>query len=568
MQDTKADRGDRVSEYINYQLSEEIPNWRDGQDKGLMMLPCVGTFYKKTYYDYDSKIICSDLRRADKVIFDMSVDSFEEADHVFEQISISRNELIGFIRGEQKWDIDEDDLIDDQKDFEFIQARTFIDLDEDGIEEPYIAVLDANASKIVCLYPNYDETTITVNDEDELIKVDPVPCYTQYRFLPDPEGGPMGMGWGILLGPMFSSINNTLRQLIDAGTLANTSSNSGLISAGIGKGRGNRQQTGPIATVLGQLTPVPMSGVNGSLRENIVQMPFAGPNTVLFQLMEYLIQSARSMTNAAVNVEANQGEAAALYLARLQQGLKVPNSIIMRVYECAKNEVRKIHRLNYNHHDSNKYNKVLDRDREYVMERDFNPADCDIRLVADPRRGSDVERMARANSTLELGMAQSAAGQQIMSLREATIDMLEASGHEDIERLVPEPQQGPSPEMQMMIAEKQMEAELKQRDQALRENAQRIQEQKLAMQAAKEMTSLGLEADKMEADITNKYMESLKIAYELGMNGPEAVQAVEDKFINNSEGGVNGAPTIPQSNPVPSGIMAGQPGDEGPYPVP
>lgn len=574
LEDTKQKRADRVSNYMNYQLTNVIPRWRESQDKLLMMLPCVGTAYKKTYRDYDVDGICSELVRADKVIFDMDCDSFDDAIHKFQDITVNRNDLISYIRGDQRWAIVEDDLVEDKDTFDFIEAYTAIDVDGDGLSEPYVAILDKESQKIVCLYPNYDDDTIAFNDDDEVIRIDESSCFTQYRFLPDPEGGPMGMGWGILLGPMFTAINTNIRQLLDSGTLANTSANSGLIAAGIGKGRGNRQEAGPVDVIMGQLTPVNMGGINGSLRENIVQLPFAGPNPTLFGLLQYMIESARGMTNAATNVEANQGEAASLYLARLQQGLKVPNSIIMRVHESVKQEMNKIHALNYKYHDSEKYNRVLDEEVAYVMEKDFNPDDCDVRLVSDPSKGSDIERAARAEANLQLAMTQSQAGMQIMNLRQATIDMLDATKTQNIDELVPEPQEGPSQDMQIAMAEKQMEAELKQRDQALRESGQKLQEQKLAMQAAKEMTALGLEGDKMEADITKKYMETLQIAYDMGMDGMTAIKNIEDTLIgedderiinNNAEGGVYaGTP----SNTTPSRPMVSGPSNKIPTQLP
>jgi len=494
----------------------------------------------------------------------MDCEKFSQCPDKFQEITISRNELIAYIRGEQAWDIDEGDIEEDKKNFDFIVAYTWIDLDEDGIEEPYIAYMDQLTQKIVCLYPNYDEDTIHLNDKGELIKIEDVECFTQYRFLPDPEGGPMGMGWGILLGPMFTAINRNIRQLLDSGTLSITAANSGLIAAGVGKGRGNRQETGPVEVQMGSLTPVNMGGINGSLRENIVQMPFSGPSPVLFNLVQYLIESARNMTNAA-NIEPQPGEAASLHLARLGQALKMSNSIIMRVYSCAKSEFQKIASLDYKYHDSEAYNKVLDEDVDYVMKDDFNPDDCDVRLVSNPSKGSDIERIARAESNLQTAERLSLSGQQIMNLRQAVIDQLEATGTENIEELVPEPQEGPDPQMQLAMAEKQMEAELKERDQTLRENGQRLQEQKLAMEAAKEMTNLGLDADKQEAEITKKYMESLKLAYDMGMNGISTVQQVEETFID-AEGGNNNATQASNTNP--DRALAKGPGNIGPGQMP
>ena len=293
-EDDKEARADRMSEYMNYQLSEEMESWRDEQDKNLMVLPCVGTAYKKTYYDTDKGKICSDLYLADQVIFDMNYNNFYDAPDKFIERKYTRNEVIGFIRGDQGWELEEDKLEDKKDSFDFIEAYTWIDLDDDGLKEPYCQIICTETNKTVALYPYYDEDTINYNDDDDIISIDNAECFTQYRYLPDVEGGPMGMGWGILFGPMFDSINANLRQLIDAGTLSNTASNSGLIAIDTVGGMGNSMQSGPIDVQLGQLTPINVRG--GSLRDSVLQMPFAGPSTTLFSLMEYLVTSARSMT--------------------------------------------------------------------------------------------------------------------------------------------------------------------------------------------------------------------------------------------------------------------------------
>jgi hypothetical protein len=526
----KEARSKRVSDYENYQLSEMIPNWRDNQDKGLLILAAPGTFYKKTYYDTEIQEVCSELCLADEVIFDQSYNSFNEAPDKFYKCKYTRNEVISFIRGEQQWDIEEDDLEEDRDDFEFIEAYTWLDLDEDGLKEPYIALIWEGKERIVSLYPCYDEDSI-IEDDDVIIKIDDVPRFTQYRFLPDPEGGPMGMGWGILLGPMFDAINTNIRQLIDAGTVHITAANSGLISQSLASGRGNAIQSGPIEVQMGQLTPVPHHGT-GNLIDNIVQFPFAGPNQTLFQLMDYLVTSSRSMTNAAVNIEAQAGEAASLYLAKLQQGLKVPNSIIMRVYNCARSEFKKIAALNFKHFDDNKYNRVLDN-ANASMKDDFNPDDCDIRIVADPSQGSDIERIQRTQAVLEEAKTQP---QQIINLRQAYLDWLKSMNAPNIEELAPEPDPNARDPMQdLMMAQQAAEMEMRKEDQNLRREETQLKKQKIAMEAAKEMTKLGLQADKQEAEITNLYTQSLerlvKAGIASGQNAMEAAQRIEDTFI-------------------------------------
>jgi chaperonin GroES len=551
----KEDRAKRITTYMDYQYTEEMPNWRDEQDKLLMILPCVGTAYKKTTYGYDKKVVRSDLYLADQIIFDLSNNNFYDAPDVFIERKYSRNELIGFIRGQQQWDVQESDLEDDKDSFPFIEAYTWIDLDDDGLKEPYTAILDSDTQKIVALYPYYDEDTITRNDKDEIISIDSVACFTQYRYLPDPEGGPMGLGWGILFGPMFESINTILRQLLDAGTLSNTAANSGLIAIDTAGGMGNSVQSGNIEIALGKLTPVNTRGA--SLRESVVQFPFAGPSQTLFQLMESLVGTSRSMTNASVNVESFPGEAAALYYARLKQGLKVPNAIFMRVYSAAKKESQKIALLNHKHFDDERYNRVLDDQQQASMANDFNPKDCDIGLSIDPSHGSDMERAQRAESVLLEAKTQPS---QVLNLRQAYLEWLDALGHPDVESIAPEPDPNAvDPTMKLLMAEKANEAEMKKKDQELRETDLKLRTQKTALDAAREMTKLGLEGDKLEADITKTYMETLKLAYDMGINGGiPLIKQIEQTFI--AEGGNNDR-QIQTNNPSPVGLMVDRPSD-------
>ena len=558
MEKVKEDRASRVEEYSNYQITNDVPLWRDSTDKALLALPCVGTYYKKTYFNSDLKKICSDLKMADKIVFDMACESFSEAPDKFEEVTYSRNELIGYIRGDQAWDIDEDDLEDDKHSFDFIEAHTWIDLDEDGIKEPYCAVLYPAKNKIVYLYPDYDEDLIHYSEGGALVRIEDKEVYTQTIFLPDPEGGPMGVGWGILLGPMFTAINTLLRDNIDAGTLNLTTANSGLIAMGIGKGRGNRQQAGPIDVQMGQLTPVEMGGVQGSLQQNVLQLPFSGPSSTLFELMSFLIDSARTMTTAAYNVEAQTGEAASLYLARLQQGLKTPNSIVMRVYGAQRKEFQKIGLLNFKHHDSFKYNKVLDLPTEANMKADFNPDDCDVNLVADPSKGSDIERVGKAQNVYDIALGQmERVGRSVVDIRQASIDLMEALGTDDVDRLAPEPPQGPSPEeqeaKQKEAAREAMLMEFENRKIAVDESKHELEKfkheaekLKQVRDSALELTKAGLQADLDESTITKNYAESLaKLVKDAGLSYGDAlnqVTRIEDQFIESEGGQLNGRP--------------------------
>jgi hypothetical protein len=286
--------------------------------------------------------------------------------------------------------------------------------------------------------------------------------------------------------------------------------------------------------------------------------------------MESLTNSARSLTNASVNVQAQAGEAAALYLARLQQGLKIPNSIIMRVYDCAKKELQKISLLNYKHFDDEKYNRILDLDSHASMEKDFDPKDFDIRMVADPSQGSDIERVQRAQVAYEMAKDPQQPG-QVLNYRKAVLDLMEAMGTPNIEELAPEPDpnaRDPQAEMQQTLIAQQM-AEMENQKEANNLRAQenqmkaaslQLQQQKQAMQAAKDMGELGLQKDKLEAETTRMYMQSLEGFAKLGVSPESAIQLTKDveNFFLESKG-ENG---IQATDATPIGNMAERPSNE------
>jgi len=529
----KEARAERVSEYQNYQLQEQIPNWRKNQDKAMFALANTGTFFKETYYDPGIDGQRSDLHYPDDLRFDHNYETFEEAPDRFRDKKYSRNEVIGFIRGPSKWKLSEDDLDDDEQAFEFLIAYTWIDLDNDGLTEPYVATIFKDNDQIVHLRPDYDEEGIETNEKGEVISVDRMNRFTQYQFLPDPEGGPMGMGWGILLGPMFESINTSVRQLIDGGTVQNTAANSGFYAASMVSGRGNAIESGPVEARIGQLTALQ---TRGDLRNNIVQFPAAGPSPVMMQLMEFQVESARKMVNVTAHTEVSPGEAAALYLARLTQAMKNPNSVIMRVHDTAKREQQIIAELNYKHFDDEKYNRVLDGDVEASMEADYNPEDCDIRMVTDPSQGSDVERAARAQATLEEAKTQPV---PVLNLRECYIDWLKSINHPDIERIAPEPDPNAvDPTQQMILAQQAAQMELEKNEQRLREREVALKERKEARETASDGVNYRIQQEEGEAQVISEYVDSIAKLMKEGMSAQQAVatiDAVEAKYMSDEE---------------------------------
>ncbi len=548
----KDKRADRVSTYMNYQLTELISTWRKEQDKMLLGLPCVGTAYKKTSYDQDEQEAASDLLQGDEVIFDHNYKTFDEAPDKFIKEEYTRNECIEFIRGEMGWDLDEKTLQserDHPDPFKFIRAFTWLDLDGDGLTEPYEVVVYTETEQVVSVYPAFDEDDIVTNEDGEIVKVSMSKIFTQYQFLPDPEGGPMGLGWGIMLADLFDSLNTTVRQLIDAGTLANIAGNSGLIDHQLSgaSARGNRMQAGPVEVKMGELTPITTGGK--SLMQSVVQFPYRGPSQALFELTQWMLEQIRGMTNSAMNMDTNSQEAAMMYLARLQQGLKVPNSIVMRVYNSAKEEFSKIAEINFKHYSDKKYNKVLDGEQKASMRADFNRDDCDITPAIDPSQGSDIERQQRASIIFEEAKTQT---QPVLNLREAALDWLKALKVTDLERLAPEPSGEQDPMEAVMMANLQREAELADRDMNIKEAKLNLDQMEAMMEGMRKGAEFGLQLDLTESEISLKYAQAFKALWEIGMAGDDPIKTVQNIETQLIDKVGAEAPPIPLDSPDPN----------------
>lgn len=527
----KEARSERVTMYANYEVGRM--RWSQVTDKEMMSLPIIGTTYKKTWHDDVKGRMCSGLVTADEVVFSQEVECFEDAAQVAHKLTYGRNYIASMKRA-GLWEVDLEKLSEEQTDFEFCEIQFEFDLDEDGYAEPYIAIVSKDNEEIVRLVPNFDPEDIRYNLNGEILYIEKTQYLTQKQLLPDPEGGPMGVGFGILLHDIFETINTNIRQLTDAGTLANMASNSGLIAHGV-QPRGNqasRYQTGEVKMELGVFKQVQVSG-GSSLRDSVIQFPFAGPNPTLFQLLTHMEEAARRLTVAGQQVEANANEAASLYLARLQQALKFPNAMIWRVCEGLKAEFKCLFSLLTRYGDNAKYQQVVD-DPSADLAADFNPDDCDIVPTLNPSQGSDWERLARAEAQLQAAMQ----SPQLHNLREAYLRYYEAMGVEDIESLLPEPDPNAvDPMQQMQMQYLAMEAEFRNREMTVKEQKLAIDQMKAVSEMREQVNKLRMEAEKADAERVETLTKAMvNLANIADMEEAKALRTIQSMAIGAASG--------------------------------
>ena len=273
----------------------------------------------------------------------------------------------------------------------------------------------------------------------------------QYIFIPDPEGGPMGLGWGLLLSDELETLNTSKRQLIDAGTIQNSAGSTGFIASSLGPAGGmpNRTEEGTINLTMGRFQQIQTTG-GQKLRDSIVQFPVQGPSVVLFSLLQHTEEGVQRLMNSVWAIEPLANEAASMYLARIKQGAKVPNAQVGRFCDGLTWELGLLYNAVYKYGSNEEYTNVLDRQAD--IKADFNPKNMDVMPNANPQQGSEAERMQKAQLVFDAAQTEFAQGKH--NDRKVFADYYNAVGVEDVDSILP-PQEGPT-EFEQQQAQAQM----------------------------------------------------------------------------------------------------------------
>lgn len=448
----KKARGKRVADHMSYQLLNEMPSWEDGVDQLLFTLPIVGCAFKKTYRSGVLNTNVSEMVFPDDLVVHYNAESLEKASRVTHKIELTHNEVVERVRTGVylKFDVDElgpatnskEENIDDDTPHLFLEQHRWYDLDDDGYQEPYIATVHYATQKLVRLVARYEMSGIEMNDQDEVIRIEPIHYFTRFLFMPAPDGSFYGMGFGSLLHSINSSANTTINQLLDAGTRA--VKGGGFIGKGVQLGKG-----AALKFKAGEWKSVTATG--DDLRKNIVPMPVHEPSDTLFKLLGLMIDAGKELSGLT---EVLSGESpganvpAETTLALIEQGLQVYSAIHKRTHRALYREFKKIRRLNVLYLDEADYQKVLDNPNA-VKSADYSTTDHDIIPVSDPNSTTNMQRIMKAKALLTMK------GQGLND-DEINRRYLEALQIEDIEGLIPK-KPAPDPLKELTIVELQQQ---------------------------------------------------------------------------------------------------------------
>jgi len=441
----KQDQAHRVKDFMNYQLMDQMQEYEPEFDQMLFYLPLSGSTFKKVYYDDLLGRAVSKFVPADDLIVPYSANSLEDADAIIHVIKMSENELrkqqvSGFYRDielgqppvtenqlEEKERQLEGVSKDGQEDqFTILEMHVNLDLpgfedigtdgEETGIKLPYIVTIAESNNKILSIRRNFTQDDPT----KEKIKY-----FVQFKFLPGT--GFYGFGLIHMIGGLTRTATAALRQLLDAGTLAN-------LPAGF-KTRGIRIRDDAQPLQPGEFRDVDAPG--GNIKDQFMQLPFKGPDATLLQLMGIVVNAGQrfaSIADAQVG-DMNQQAAVGTTVALLERGSRVMSAIHKRLYVGLKQEFKLLAEV-FKTYLPQEYPYDVPGASRNIKVQDFDER-IDILPVADPNIFSQTQRISMAQSQLQLAQS----NPQVHDLYQAYRSMYEALGVKNINAILPPPVQ-------------------------------------------------------------------------------------------------------------------------------
>jgi len=407
-------QADRVSNFMNYQLTEMDGRYFWEVDQMLMYLPIDGSAFKKVFYDPRKQMTRSTLVRARDMIVNYDATSLEDAERISHRYVLTRNAVdrkvqAGEFIEDHKLESDTQANITDQREFEdqaddrqevrdeddttytIYECHTMLSPEvasefddcagECEFAMPYIVTIEEESNEILCIRRNWEE-------DDE--RMEPVIHFTHYKYLP----GLGFYGFGLLhvIGSLGRAASGALRALLDGAATA--SLQGGFKSK-------EAKMAGEMILTPGSWQDVDMAAED--LAKAFYTPPFKEPSSALFAVLELLvngIEKFSSTTEAMVGEMDAKGAPVGSVLAMIEQGSKVFSAIHKRLHQAARQEFKLIARSNYLYMEDRYPYKVDGEERE-VLREDFDDR-VDVIPVSDPNIYSSTQRIAMAQAVLEL----------------------------------------------------------------------------------------------------------------------------------------------------------------------
>ena len=437
----KEEQANRIQDYMNYMLLDKMTEYRPEMEQLLFSLPLAGSAFKKVYFDPTMDRACAHFVPAEDFVVSYGASDLLTAErytHIMRRSinDIKKLQAAGFYRDvevdtaphdmseiQEKYDDLEGDTPSYDNDSRAVLLEMHVDLDLEGFEDvnedeeetgialPYVVTISKGDNEVLAIRRNWYE------DDDLRMKR---MHFVHYQYMPGL--GFYGFGLIHLIGGLAKSATSLLRQLVDAGTLAN-------LPGGL-KARGLRIKGDDSPIMPGEFRDVDVPG--GAIKDNITFMPYKEPSNVLHQMLTEIVDEGRrfaSLTDLKL-ADMKQEAPVGTTLALIERSMKVMSAIQARLHAAMKKEFVLIAGIIRDYSDDNGYE--YEADREAVKAEDFD-GKVDVIPVSNPNASTMSQRIMQYQAALQLSQQ----APHMYDLPELHRQMLDVLGIDDAEKIIP-----------------------------------------------------------------------------------------------------------------------------------
>jgi len=429
----KKEAAERVQNDMNYQLTEVMTEYRSEHERMLWGLGLSGNAFKKVYYDPSLERQVSIFVPAEDVVVPYGSENLQNAPRVTHVMRKTENELKKLQVGGFYRDVDLGDPVNALDDVEkkiaekmgfrataddrykLLEMQVNLNLkgyeDEDGIALPYIVTIEKGTNTVLAIRRNYEPDDDTKQKRTHFVHYGYIPGFGFYYF-----------GLIHLIGAYAKSGTSILRQLVDSGTLSNLP--GGLKT----KGMRTKGDDTPIAP--GEFRDVDVA--SGTIRDNIMMLPYKEPSLVLKQLMDQIVDEGRRFA-AAADLQVSDMSAQApvgTTLALLERQLKVMSAVQARIHFAMKQEFKLLKSI-IAAYAPTEYSYEPEEGPRRARQQDYE--NVDVIPVSDPNAATMSQKVVQYQAVMQMAQA----NPQIYDMVELNKQMLEVLGIKNIHKLVP-----------------------------------------------------------------------------------------------------------------------------------
>jgi len=429
----KEEAAERVRTDMNFQLVDGMPEYRPEHERMLFNLGLAGAAFKKVYFDPSLGRQTSIFCPAEDIIIPYGSSGARSAERVTHVMRKTKNDVkklqvAGFYRDvelgepvilhndvEKKKAEEQGYSVTDDERYQFLEIQVDYDMpgyeDEDGIALPYIVTIDKGTNKVLSVYRNWNESDPKKLKRQHFVQYDYVPGFGAY-----------GFGYIHLIGGYARAGTSLIRQLVDAGTLSN-------LPGGL-KSRGLRIKGDDTPIAPGEFRDVDVP--SGTVRDNIMPLPYKEPSQVLAALLDRITEEGRRLGSIAdMNISDMSANApVGTTLALLERQLKTMSAVQARVHFSMKQEFKLLKEIIRNNTPGD-YEYVPNGGDPRAKRGDYDIVE--VIPVSDPNSSTMAQRIMQYQAVIQLSQS----APQIYDLPQLHRQMIEVLGVRNADKLVP-----------------------------------------------------------------------------------------------------------------------------------